>query len=104
MAFKLAVALIFSALASMVAAAPAEPVADRIASPVENATELSAANSGQGMFPGSLKGYASPLRLTLSPGTYFYPGLGACGWTNNNNQLVVAVSSSLYQNTKYVSS
>ena len=51
MAFKLAAALIFSALASMVAAAPAapaEPVADRIASPVENATELSAANSGQG--------------------------------------------------------
>ena len=49
MAFKLAAALIFSALASMAAAAPAEPVADRIASPVENATELSAANSGQGM-------------------------------------------------------
>jgi len=25
-------------------------------------------------------------------GTWYYPGLGSCGGTNNNNQLVVAVS------------
>lgn len=24
--------------------------------------------------------------------TYFYPGLGACGWNNNQNEMVVAVS------------
>lgn len=28
--------------------------------------------------------------------TYFYPGLGACGETNNNNDAVAAVSSAVY--------
>ncbi|KAN0127316.1 expansin family protein [Lactarius tabidus] len=29
-------------------------------------------------------------------GTWYYTGLGACGWTNTNSQLVVAMPQSLY--------
>jgi hypothetical protein len=29
-------------------------------------------------------------------GTWYYTGLGNCGWTNTNNQLVVAMPQSLY--------
>jgi len=29
-------------------------------------------------------------------GTWYYTGLGACGWTNSNSQLVVAMPQSLY--------
>ncbi|KAI9443493.1 expansin family protein [Lactarius indigo] len=29
-------------------------------------------------------------------GTWYEPGLGNCGWTNNRNQLVVAMPKSLY--------
>ncbi|TFK36607.1 RlpA-like double-psi beta-barrel-protein domain-containing protein-containing protein, partial [Crucibulum laeve] len=29
--------------------------------------------------------------------TYFYPGLGACGFTNGNNDFIAALSSAKYQ-------
>jgi len=29
-------------------------------------------------------------------GTYFYPGLGACGWHNGNNDMIVAISQVIY--------
>eukprot|EP00026_Physarum_polycephalum_P023761 Phypoly_transcript_29267.p1 GENE.Phypoly_transcript_29267~~Phypoly_transcript_29267.p1 ORF type:complete len:128 (+),score=14.33 Phypoly_transcript_29267:53-385(+) len=31
--------------------------------------------------------------------TYFYPGLGACGWTNGNNDLIAAVNAAQYSGT-----
>jgi len=29
-------------------------------------------------------------------GTWFYPGLGNCGWTNNRNDLILAIGKHLY--------
>ncbi|KJA24385.1 hypothetical protein HYPSUDRAFT_136350 [Hypholoma sublateritium FD-334 SS-4] len=29
-------------------------------------------------------------------GTWFYPGLGNCGWTNNSNDLILAIGKQLY--------
>eukprot|EP01087_Luapelamoeba_hula_P007621 TRINITY_DN185_c0_g1_i1.p1 TRINITY_DN185_c0_g1~~TRINITY_DN185_c0_g1_i1.p1 ORF type:complete len:118 (+),score=21.97 TRINITY_DN185_c0_g1_i1:58-411(+) len=31
-------------------------------------------------------------------GTWYYPGLGACGWTNNNGQYVVALNAAQWDN------
>jgi hypothetical protein len=35
-------------------------------------------------------------------GTYYGTGLGACGITNNDNQLIVAVSKLLFDNYPHV--
>ncbi|KZV73719.1 hypothetical protein PENSPDRAFT_574126 [Peniophora sp. CONT] len=31
-------------------------------------------------------------------GTYYYPGLGNCGWTNDSNDMIVAMSKEFYDN------
>ncbi|KAG8879355.1 hypothetical protein FRB97_001740 [Tulasnella sp. 331] len=33
--------------------------------------------------------------------TFFYPGLGNCGWTNSNDDLIIAVPTSTYDGGKH---
>jgi len=86
--------------------------ASTMAAPIENEAELididAAAEENADLIPtwaaegdGFIEPFAPDTNATLhefteratftGQGTYFYPGLGACGKTNNNNQLIVAM-------------
>ncbi|KAL4064904.1 RlpA-like double-psi beta-barrel-protein domain-containing protein-containing protein [Scleroderma yunnanense] len=76
--------------ASSSPSSPSPAPAPSTTSPAAPATTSTSSSSGSGSYPSYMTGMQS------GQGTYYSTGLGACGITNNDNQLIAAVSEHLF--------
>ncbi|KAF8310642.1 hypothetical protein DL93DRAFT_2084203 [Clavulina sp. PMI_390] len=84
MHFRSVVFALLAISGASVFASPVPPVVDAVPADdsLEGLSELSSSSTAY---------------RTGGQGTYFYPGLGACGWYNKNSDYIVALSTKTYK-------